>query len=103
MATPEGPAGFRARSRADWCPNDGDKNTPLDRDQIHLGAVLRIADASEAMAQHHVAILKERDNLQARVEDLIAQCDREWQQNLALGRRITALRGVITRMKKARS
>lgn len=62
-------------------------------EQLRTGALLRIADATEKMAASYDQLRRERDNLSASV-------DAAWEREARLERRVAALRGVITRMKK---
>ncbi|AVF41537.1 hypothetical protein AL486_18920 [Pandoraea apista] len=58
-----------------------------------MGSLLRIADASEAMAKNHVQLQRDRDMY-------FNWYEREYEKRLKLERQINALRGVITKMKK---
>ena len=51
---------YREESRADWGA-ELEKDIPISHEKIQLGALLRIADASEAMAKHHVALQRDLD------------------------------------------
>jgi hypothetical protein len=53
----------------------------------------RIADATEAMAQYHVRIIKERDEYKT-------ECHEKQQTIDMLRRRVSAYQGVITKLKK---
>jgi hypothetical protein len=64
-------------------------------EEIQTGALQRIADATELMARSYITLIKSRDNYKQMYEN---SCTRE----AGLRRRITALRGVITRFKKQR-
>ena len=83
---------YRDQSRLNW----GSENESLhkDTDRIKLGAHLRIADAMELMAKNHAQLIEERDRFK-----------RWWQEEQSkvskLYRRVAALRGVITRLKKS--
>lgn len=63
--------------------------------EVRDGALLRIADAVEKMAQRHTALIDERDMYKR-------WYDNEAKRRAKAERRIAALQGVITRMKKAR-
>lgn len=84
----------RENSRINWgktMPDGADSNP--DRDAIELGCLLRIADATEAMAKNHVKLIDERDYLSRRnneQHDTIARLERQR----------AALRGQVTRLKK---
>ena len=79
---------YRKESRTDWGTSD-DKVT---LEQINTGAILRIADATEAMAKNHVQLQAERDRLQQ-------WYDQERERAAKLERSNAALRGQITRLK----
>lgn len=82
----------RENSRIDWGRNvDGGKNP--NSDDIRMGCLLRIADATEAMSKNHVALQRERDVLAKTCDRLQAEVDR-------LTRQRTALRGVVSRLKR---
>lgn len=61
-------------------------------DELKLGAILRIADATEAMAKNYVGLQNDRDWYRNAYENQCARTDE-------LQRRINALKGVITKMK----
>lgn len=81
--------GYREASRIFW---GNEESEGLTLEQINTGAVLRIADATEKMAQRHTELIRDRDYYKGKAERLDVECNR-------LSRRVAALRGVITRMK----
>ena len=74
-------------SRVLWTSND-----PPAFEQINVGSLQRIADATEKMAVRHTELM-------AQVERL--KCDRDfWRQQAEMdGKRISNLRGQITKLK----
>jgi len=82
---------FRDESRLKWGA-DIEENQTLDPEAIKLGAILRIADATELMAKNY-------ERLQGDLELYKKWYARDQQQKDHLRRRISALQGVITRMK----
>jgi len=81
---------YRKESRKDWGSSGPDN--PTER-QIQLGAILRIADATEAMAKRHTELIRDRDYYQReylRALDRIAE----------LSRRLAAQKGLVTKLKK---
>lgn len=64
-------------------------------DELRTGALQRIADAVEKMAQRHTELIAERDRFERYYRS-------EIDLRYAAERRCSALQGVITRMKKAR-
>lgn len=83
---------FKDESRANW----GETLEPgqfLSDERLQLGAILRIADATEAMAKNWRQLVAERD-------EAVASRDRALAREDKLDRRVAALRGVITRMKR---
>ena len=80
---------YRKESRADW----GTSSLTLTLEQLQTGAILRIADATEAMAKNHV-------QLQAEVDRLNRWYDHSRKRSAKLERSNVALRGHITRLKK---
>lgn len=80
---------YKQESRGDWYL---ETDTSLPQDKIQLGAILRIADAAEAMAKNYNELIKERDNYKQWYEQA-------HQRNQALHRRIYALKAWITRWK----
>ena len=81
---------WKDESRADWGHSTGD---PMSREQIALGAQLRIADAMELMAKNYISLQDDRDYQVRRKLDLE-------KDNSRMARSIRALRGTITRMKR---
>jgi hypothetical protein len=81
--------GYRELSKTNW-GHEGENAT---LEQINTGAILRIADATEKMAQRHTELIRERDNLEGN--------SRRWQARAEeSAKRIAALKGVITKLKK---
>lgn len=81
---------YRAESRKDY----GTTSTgTLDRDQLKLGALLRIADATEMMAKRHADLIDERDRYKRWYETADASFSSAMRSN-------AALRGQITKLKK---
>jgi len=65
----------------------------MTKEQISIGCLQRIADATELMAQNHSQLIRDRDNYKAYWQGKIIVCQR-------MARRISALQGVITKLKK---
>ena len=86
-------ASFRQESRGDW--NAGICERPT-TEQLVLGCLQRIADATELMAKRYQDLISEREQ---------AQRSRDYYQQRCylVERSRNALRGQITKMKKARS
>lgn len=81
---------YRDESRRNWGrTTEGE----LEHDDLSFGALLRIADAAELMAQNHATLLQERDNYQRWYRE-------EKEKKCALERRVNSLRGAITLLKK---
>lgn len=59
--------GYRDSSRKNW-GQDGE--APLTLEQINTGAMLRIADATEKMAQRHTELIRQGDYFEAEVRRL---------------------------------
>lgn len=84
---------FRKESRIDWGIRGSTE--PLSDEQLKLGAILRIADATEAMAKRHTELLEEVERLkryQASLKGRIA----------TLKKSNAGLRGYLRRMKEQR-
>jgi chromosome segregation ATPase len=81
---------FRKQSR-DICWGTSDEGMTLE--QINCGSLLRIADATEKMCQ-------DREKLERDYHYMRGQRDRYREQLASAERRIAALKGVVTRMKK---
>jgi len=79
---------FKKRSKEDW----GCQNESLTMKQIKLGAILRIADATELMAKRHVELIYDRDYWEKRAKRAEAERDRAC-------RVASALRGHLKRAK----
>lgn len=84
-------ANYKDESRRLWIRTDGENPT---LEQLQLGCMQRIADASEAMAKDHVRLLNDAKWQREAKERLQKTCDR-------LARSNAALRGYIKRMKRA--
>lgn len=81
--------GYRDESRANW-GQEGD--TPLTLDQIKVGALLRIADATEKMAQQHTRLIADRDRFELLWKAAVKRA-------AELERSNTALKGHVTRLR----
>ena len=81
---------FREASRINW--TSGAYSQP---DNIKLGCLLRIADATEKMALHYSSLIEERDRYKKWYE-------KEKIQVSHLQSVISGLRGTITKMKKGK-
>lgn len=86
---------YREGSRINW-GTDLEPGGALNRDQINTGCMLRIADATEAMAKNHLT-------LQADYDYMRGERDRYRSLYNQQQRQIAALRGHITRLKKAKN
>lgn len=62
-------------------------------EQLIVGSLQRIADASELMASNYTALQENRDWWKQTANDRLARAEKA-------ERRITALKGVITKMKR---
>ena len=80
---------YRDESRKDWGTKQDGK---LTLEQINTGALLRIADATEAMAKEYNRLIGENEYLQKRHRNQLAELERLRNQN-------RGLRGAITRLK----
>lgn len=81
---------YRDESRANWGSiTDKDVST----EQIKLGALLRIADATENMAKNFLALQDELARVKESRDYFMQKCER-------YNRRQAGLLGTITRMKK---
>ena len=80
-------ATYRQTSRADWCSSG--------IEGINAGSLQRIADAAEKMAQSYVALIEERERYKRWYENQRDLVQIERRSN-------SALRGVITKLKKDR-
>ena len=65
----------------------------MNDDQLKIGALLRIADATEKMAQRHTELIRERDNYKHDAEYWRSEYDR-------IERRRRAAQAQITKLKK---
>lgn len=63
-------------------------------EEINAGSLQRIADATEKMAQNYISLQADRDLYKRWYNEA-------WEEKAKIYRRISALQGVITRMKKA--
>jgi hypothetical protein len=82
-------ANFRESSIAHWSSSNNCV------EHINAGSLQRIADATELMATSYQSLIEERDRYKRYYE--------ERKKNMAsMERRIAALRGVITKLRKAK-
>lgn len=86
---------FRDASRADWVPV-GDEPT---HEQIQVGALQRIADATEKMAADYDALRRDRDFWKRRVEELRMTVKRLQASNIAFKGTVTRLRNKLEESK----
>lgn len=83
---------WKEQSRIDW-GNDMEESLFPGREAIQLGAILRIADAMEAMAKNHTSLVEEKERYRKWYQE-------EREMRAQAYRTVTRLRGVITRLKK---
>lgn len=83
---------WKEQSRIDWGQDLGEHEFP-GREAIQLGAILRIADAMEAMAKSHTGLVEEKERYRKWYIDEREQKHRQY-------RMVSRLHGVITRLKK---
>jgi hypothetical protein len=86
---------YRAESRANYGRTLEDSDN-MPEDGLKIGALLRIADSIEVMARNYGQLIDERDRYKRWYEQERASGQR-------MARSINSLRGVITRMKKAKA
>jgi len=84
---------YKDQSRINWEPQGG-REASLE--ELKIGAIQRIADATELMAKNYQQLIDERDRYKGYYERAREQRDKAY-------RRISALQGVITRMKRRKS
>ena len=82
---------YREESKTNWGITV-DESTKPDRDQLHLGCMLRIADATEAMAKNHVQLQNELKWANERNLRLV-------ERNEKLQRQVNAYKGIVKRLK----
>ena len=70
-----------------------DSITKLDLDEINTGSLMRIADAAEMMAQNYVTLQNNYEYMRKSRDEHIQEVER-------MSRRISALQGVITKLKR---
>jgi hypothetical protein len=83
--------GFREANKINW---GADEKAGCTLEEINTGALLRIADATEMMAKHHLELQKDLDYWKNRAKDAERRLDRE-------RRRVTALLWHMKRMKRS--
>lgn len=81
---------FKDQSRVSWQPVEDRQVT---NEEINTGCLQRIADATEAMAKNHIKLQYDLDQYKRWYEQ-------ERKSNGHMARRIAALQGVITKLKK---
>jgi hypothetical protein len=83
---------YKEESRTNWGATV-ESETNINRDQIQLGAILRIADSLERMEQPFIKILEERDYYSRKHQENKAEIRKLKKSN-------AALKGVINKLKK---
>lgn len=86
---------YRIESRSNWGVHI-QQTQNITQEQIQTGAILRIADAVEVMAKNNQMLIEERDRYKRLYANVVEERDNA-------NRRISALQGVITKMKKKAS
>lgn len=87
---------YRDQSRIQWGKRVYSSSpVELSIEQIQLGAILRIADASELMAKNFLDLQRENQHLKESRDSYRRLYEKA-------ERRITALKGAVTRQKKKR-
>lgn len=81
---------YKEKSKLDWYRDDGQQPSV---DQLQFGALQRIADATEKMAENYNKLLRDVKYYKERAEQNSSACQRLVRSN-------AALRGVITKLKK---
>lgn len=84
---------YRELGRRNWGRESPD-GIPS-REDIQFGAILRIADGVEAMAKYHVTLIRDRDHYEREYNRMV-------ERHARLERQMSALRGVLTKTRKAR-
>jgi hypothetical protein len=84
---------YRELSKHDFVPSIAD------RDDIQIGCLQRIADASEVMAQNYGLIIKAKTQAESDRDKYLKWWREEQAKVNQRDRQISALKGVITRMK----
>ena len=84
---------YKEESRANWVKTTATESEVLNTSELQFGAILRIADGVEKMAQRHTDLI---DN----VEYWKRRSERAEKSNRTLERSNNALRGHLTRAKK---
>ncbi|MFH1739000.1 MAG: hypothetical protein ABIH23_08325 [bacterium] len=83
---------WKEQSKRDWGQQVLDEEA-LPDEQIKIGAILRIADALEKMSEPYLQLLR-------RLEIKQKSGETQYEEIKYLDRRIAALKGVITKLKK---
>lgn len=81
---------YKEQSKLGWYRDDGQQPNV---DQLQFGALQRIADATETMAENYNKLLRDVKYYKERAEQNHNSCQRLIRSN-------AALRGVITKLKK---
>lgn len=85
---------YREESRRDYgCSVE--PNAAITLDEVKIGAILRIADAAEKMAQRYSELLSSKEYWEGRARTVEIALNTE-------RRRVAALRGYLKRIKKPR-
>ena len=83
---------YKEKSKSSWGRNVPD-GEGLTLEEIQIGCLQRIADATEGMSQNYLKLQQEYDYLKGRKE--------YWQQEVEAARRqVASMKGVVTKLKK---
>lgn len=83
---------YREESRTNWGVTVSEATKP-DRDQLQLGCLLRIADATELMAKNFIQLQNDRDMYKR-------WYDQEVAKNARLRRQVSAYVGIVKKLKQ---
>jgi len=86
---------YREESRENYGQKLESEKDAMCNDQIKLGCLLRIADATELIAKNHQKLIDERDMYKRWYEEAC-------QRNLTYLHRIAGLRGYIKRLQRGK-
>lgn len=84
---------YREESRKGWGTNDDG----LSIEQVKLGAILRIADATELMAKRHQELVDAKDSATRNASYWKTQYDAERRRRIAMQGRVTTLNRLLAK------
>jgi len=93
---------LREASRRDWGSDASRSGTVILAEDIRTGALLRIADAVEKMAERHTELIRQRDYYENEVKRLRTKREHLERSNASLRGHLSLKKKVIKELRKGK-